>query len=84
MYEIFPLMAGIVLALLVWLLDSSRSKLVALAAGSVAIGAVASFVSGELLVSWTFLAIDVALALGAATATTILMAAVGKRAAVGK
>jgi hypothetical protein len=51
MYEIFPVMAGIVLALLIRFLDSSRSKLVALAAGSVAIGAVASLVSGELLVS---------------------------------
>jgi hypothetical protein len=74
MYEIFPVMAGIVLALLIQPLDGSRSKPVALAAGSVAIGAVASFVSGELFVSWGFLAIDIALVLAAATATTILVA----------
>ncbi len=84
MYEIFPVIAGMVLALLIRLLESPRSKLVALAAGSVAIGAVVSFVSGELFVSWAFLAIDVALALAAATATTVLVSAAVNRAALGK
>ena len=53
MYEIFPVMAGIVLALLIRFLDSSRSKLVALAAGSVAIGAVASLELPSIGLSWS-------------------------------
>jgi hypothetical protein len=74
-HEMVPLAAGVVIALLVLRFDAgSRSKAITLLVCSAAIGAVASFVSGELSVSWTFLAIDTALALLAAGVTMVLVA----------
>jgi hypothetical protein len=62
--EVVPLAAGVVIALLVQRFGAApRSKIVALLVASVIIGAVASFVSGELFESWVFLAIDTGLAL---------------------
>jgi hypothetical protein len=74
MYEMLPIAAGIVIALLADRVADARSGIAAMVAGSLIFGAVASFVSGELFLSWTFLVIDVTLVLGAATATTIFVA----------
>lgn len=75
MQEIVPLLAGVAIALLTQRFGAGwRSKAIALLVCSAAIGVVASFVSGELFVSWTFLAIDTALALLAAGVTTALVA----------
>jgi hypothetical protein len=73
MNEIFPVVAGVVLALLIRPLASARSRLIGMVAGSLTIGAVASYVSGELFESWWFLAIDTALVLISAGLTTVLV-----------
>jgi hypothetical protein len=74
MYEIVPIALGFMLALLIRRLSSSHLRLLALVTGSVIIGAVASFFSGELFVSWSFLVIDTALALLSASVTMVLVA----------
>ena len=75
MQEIVPLLAGVAIALLTQrFVPGWRSKAIALMVCSAAIGAVASFVSGELFVSWTFLVIDTALTLLAAGVTMVLVA----------
>jgi 1,4-dihydroxy-2-naphthoate octaprenyltransferase len=64
MQEIVPLAAGVVIAFLVQRFGTTaRSKMLALLFASVVIGAIASFVSGELFESWVFLAIDTGLVL---------------------
>ena len=75
MHEIVPLLAGGAIALLTQRFGAGwRSKAIALLVCSAAIGAVASFASGELFVSWTFLAIDTALTLLAAGVTMAIFA----------
>jgi peptidoglycan/LPS O-acetylase OafA/YrhL len=75
MQELVPLLAGVAIALLAHRFGAGRrSRAIALLVCSVAIGAVTSFVSGELFVSWTFLAIDTALTLLAAGVTMALVA----------
>ena len=62
MQEIVPLAAGFVIALLVQRFGAGpQSNPIALLAASLVIGAIASFVSGELFESWVFLAIDTGL-----------------------
>jgi uncharacterized membrane protein YhaH (DUF805 family) len=64
MQEIVPLAAVVVIALLVQRFGTSpRSNIIALLVASVVIGAIASFVSGELFESWVFLVIDTGLVL---------------------
>jgi len=70
MQEIVPLAAGVVIALLVQRFGTSpRSNIIALLVASVVIGAIASFVSGELFESWVFLVIDTGLVLLSASLT---------------
>jgi hypothetical protein len=72
---IVPLVAGVAIAFLTHHLSTGpRSKIIALLVCSVAIGTVVSFVSGELFVGLTFLAIDFALTLFAAGVTMALLA----------
>ena len=74
MQEIVPLVAGVAIAFLAQSFGvGPRSKAIVLVVGSVAIGLVASFVSGELFVSWAFLAIDFALTFVAAGVTLVLL-----------
>jgi len=62
--EIVPLAAGVVIAWLVQRFGTApRSKMIALLVASVVIGAIVSFVSGELFESWVFLALDTGLVL---------------------
>jgi len=76
MQEIVPLVAGVAIAFLAQQFGTgARSKIVASLVCSLIIGAVVSFVSGELFVGWIFLAIDSALTLLAAGATMALLAA---------
>jgi high-affinity Fe2+/Pb2+ permease len=64
MQEIVPLAAGVVITLLVQRFGTSpRSNIIALLVASVVIGAIVSFVSGELFESWVFLVIDTGLVL---------------------
>ena len=74
MNEVFPVLAGVLSALLVWRYAPIRFKAFALGTCGVIFGAVAAFISGELFVSWVFLAIDTALVLLAAALTTALVA----------
>ena len=70
MQEIVPLAAGVVIAFLVQRFGTApRAKMIALLVASVVIGAIASFVSGELFESWVFLAIDTGLVFLSASLT---------------
>jgi high-affinity Fe2+/Pb2+ permease len=74
MQEIVPLMAGVAIAFLTQRFGAGpRSKVIALLVCSAAIGVVTSFVSGELFVSWAFLAIDFTLMFLAAGVTMVLL-----------
>ena len=74
MQEIVPLVAGVAIAFLAQRFGvGPSSKAIVLLVGSAAIGLVASFVSGELFVSWAFLAIDFALTFVAAGVTLVLL-----------
>jgi hypothetical protein len=72
--EVFPVVAGVLSALLVWKYVPVRFRAFALGACGLVLGAVAALISGELFVSWVFLAIDTALVLLAAAVTTALVA----------
>jgi hypothetical protein len=72
--EVFPVVAGVLSALLVWQYVPARLRALALGACGVAFGALAAFISGELFESWVFLVIDTALVLLAATVTTAVVA----------
>jgi hypothetical protein len=80
MYELIPIVAGVVSGLVVSRLPSLRLKAIALAVCSAGFGALASFISGELSVSWAFLLIDTALVLLSASVTIAFV--VGGSAAV--
>ena len=72
MEEIFPVGAGVVLGLVIaWLLPG-RVRGWLLAIGSVVIGATASWVSGELAVSWLYLLVDIGQVLIAGALTWVL------------
>jgi hypothetical protein len=79
MEEVFPVLAGIVVGLatsgvkLAWL----RSVLVAFL--GMGFGLVASWISGELAISWTYVLIDIAQVLGAAAMTIAGIAVWGRR-----
>ena len=74
MYELFPLLAGAATALSVHRFAPPRLRLSSLIALSVALGFVASFISGEVFESLLFLLIDTALVLLAAAVTWGLLA----------
>ena len=74
MQEIFPLACGLAIGLLVQQIASIRLRTAALVVLCLIFGAIASYISGELEVSWGFLSVDMALvwlgallAVGAAT-----------------
>lgn len=72
MDEVFPVLAGIVLGLITaptsrWL----RGVLIPVL--GLALGALASWVSGELAISWTYILIDSAQVIAAAVMTSILV-----------
>ena len=52
MYEIIAIAGGVLIGLLVQNAARTRAKIAMLALGSVIIGMVVSFISGELLESW--------------------------------
>ena len=82
MHEFFPLLAGVVIALVLSPREIGlRIKVVALVALSVIAGALASWVSGELSESWAYLVFDVAQVLLVAGMTTVLIAAWRRRTA---
>ena len=71
MNEVFPILAGAVVGLLVLRLEGARARAIALVVLSVLIGVTASFISGELFVSWDFVFVDIPQVFVAAAATTL-------------
>ena len=75
MQEIFPFMAGCVIGVLIQKIRSSKLKMVAFVTLCVIFGVIASFISGELSVSWGFVTIDAILVwLGAFVSTSLVFA----------
>ena len=74
MHEFFPIVAGIMTALLVQPLPTTKLRLVVLVLLSTVFGTIATVISGEISLSFIFLAIDTALVLLAAGVTTLLIA----------
>ena len=74
MYELIPLVGGVTIALLVQPLAGAQVRAAALALLSTVCGAAAAVISGEILVSWAYLAFDMAQALLAAGVTMLFVA----------
>jgi hypothetical protein len=70
-YEIIAIAGGVLIGLLVQSVATTRAKIAVLALGSVIIGMVVSFISGELLESWAYLVFDAAQVLIAAVLTAV-------------
>ncbi len=73
MDEVFPVLSGIVIGLVLGIIPP-RLRMRALGVLSVALGTLASWISGELAISWIYMVIDVAQVLGAALLTSVLAA----------
>ena len=80
MHEVFPIAAGVVIAVLTLRLVAPRWRPVVMAVLGLVFGFLASLISGELELSWGFLPIDVGLVLLAAGATTVALTAWRRRA----
>jgi len=74
MEEVFPVGSGVVLGLVLAYLVPGRLRGWILAVGSALIGAAASWISGELAVSWLYLLVDIGQVLVAGALTWILAA----------
>lgn len=72
MEEVFPVLAGVMVGLVAHLVGSIRLRAILVAVSSVAFGVCASWISGELLLSWVYLVIDAAQVVGAALMTMFL------------
>jgi hypothetical protein len=73
MEEIFPVGAGVLLGLVIGWAVPGRFRGWVLAIGSLVIGATASWVSGELAVSWLYLLVDIGQVLLAGALSWILV-----------
>jgi hypothetical protein len=73
-YEIIAIAGGVLMGLLVQSAATTRAKIAVLALGSVIIGMVVSFISGELLENWAYLVFDAAQVLIAAVLTAVCVA----------
>ena len=74
MEEVFPVGSGVILGLVIAYLVLGRLRGWILAAGSVLIGAAASWITGELAVTWLYLLVDIGQVLVAGALTWILAA----------
>ena len=72
MEEVFPVVSGVVLGLVVTYLVAGRLRGWILTVGSALIGGTASWISGELAVSWLYLVVDIGQVLMAAALTWVL------------
>jgi len=73
LYELFAIAAGVLIGGLIYR-TTTRSKIVTVLLSSVVVGAFVSFISGELFVSWAFLAIDTGIVLLSACLTLVFAA----------
>ena len=74
MGELFPVVAGVCIGLIMQRLTTSRMRITALVVLSILAGFTASYISGELFVSWDFLLFDIPLVFIAAVATWLVLA----------
>ena len=74
MNEVFPVVAGLVIGLVVHRVANPRWRAVALVILCAIAGLTASFISGELFVSWDFLFFDIPLVFLAAVVMTLGLA----------
>ena len=81
MEEVFPVLCGIAVGLVVNYLPSSL-RVVAVVVLGVVFGWLAAWVSGELAASWVYVLIDTAQVVGAAILTAVLVARWRRRRAV--
>ena len=73
MDEVFPVLAGITLGLATSAVRAIWLKAVLIVVSGVAIGWIASWISGELAVSWVYILIDTAQVIGASVLTGVLV-----------
>ena len=73
MEEVFPVLAGVAVGLVAHLVGSIRLRAILIGVFGLAFGACASWISGELAISWVYLVIDPAQVLGASVLTTFLV-----------
>ena len=73
MDEVFPVLAGIGLGLATGAVRANWLKSLLIAVLGLTIGATASWVSGELAISWVYVLIDTAQVVGASVLTGILV-----------
>ena len=71
MSELFPVCAGLIIGLVVLRIPTARIRAIALVVLIVLAGVTASYISGELFVSWDFLFVDIPLVFLPAIVTTL-------------
>lgn len=81
MQEVFPFVAGCLIGLAVLRIRAPKLRAAALAVLCVLFGVLASYISGELAVSWGFLSADMALVWVGAFSTSAVAALWRRRAA---
>jgi len=74
MGELFPVLAGVCIGFVVQWTTSIRMRNIALFVLSILAGFTASYISGELFVSWDFLLFDIPLVFLAAVVTSVVIA----------
>lgn len=79
MDEVFPVLAGVVVGLAMHHISARWLRLLLLAVLSLCLGTAASWLSGELAISWTYILIDAGQVLVAAGMTAVLAAAWRRR-----
>lgn len=72
MHEVFPVVAGIAVGLVALRVTSLQLRWLLVAVASVIFGVLATIISGEALISWAFVLIDIPLVLGAAIGTMVV------------
>lgn len=79
MGEVFPVVAGILTGIIALRIASQQMRYLTVAVLAVVFGVTATIISGEALVSWAFLLIDIPLVLVSAVATMVVVPYVMER-----
>ncbi len=79
MGEVFPVVAGLAVGIVALRILDLRLRIALMAVMSLVFGVIATFISGEALISWAFVLIDIPLVLVAAVATVVIAPRVVER-----
>ena len=79
MNELLPILLGALLGATTFWLPNRGVRVATLIGGSVAFGAAATFITGEHLVSWGFVLVDIPIVLAAATVAAIFAPSLATR-----